>query len=587
MKTAKRLLTLALALCMLLGIPFAVSAADEPFEVVSVVEAPVGFDWESVTWVNGMTADTFKAQWLGKSVIVTFNHDLSETALQNLADKVVVPQVQAIGGTAGNLKGDYRGHINSRSIVFTHSYQGYIQPQGSVGSFANNNSYRTFDYVRETKSPNYFILWFISKTDTNDDGYMDMLTDVADTPLTGKPSTSEAAVAGIKTWRMTNRNVLDVLDVAPLADSKIANDADKGHIWLVKFNQNIDPTLKTTTGKILLWVTDANGNRLNGTYETCRIVTDYCTDTVLAIRPNQADYTVEYYENLAAQSGTTVGGYRVEFNDADDASKRNNCIDMFVSRTGEAFACTVSIDGFNWDTGSQQTYDLWVSDIFDVVGAKIGDVTYATFAQAMTAAKAGETVTMLNDAVNEGPVFVLNANVNLDLNGYTLTAENFMAFGHVTDSTDGEGKLIIGKDKYTDLLADNAAMPLYDGNGYRFFDYEFLYRQNVSTVAGANQYAVRLAFNKAKAYELLAANDDLKIGVNMTVTKDDGKVQHVNYVFSDNTMNEYAAQSAADMTKAKAIILTVHGVDGLNLTAQSVLTSPTRIALGGDLVMAQ
>ena len=587
MKTAKRLLTLALALCMLIGIPFAVSAADEPFEVVSVVEAPVGYDWDSVTWVNGMTADTFKAQWLGKAVIVTFNRDLSESALQNLADKTVVPQVQAIGGTAGNLKGDYRGHIDSNAIVFTHSYQGYTQPQGSSGSYNNNNSYRTFDYVRSTKSPNYFILWFISKTDTNDDGFMDMLTDVNGTPLTGKPSTLDYAPAGIKTWRMTDRNVLNVLNVAPLADSKISNDADKGHIWLVKFNQNIDPSIKTSTGKILLWVTDANGDRLNGTYETCRIVADYCSDDVLAIRPNQADYTVTYYENLATQKGTTVGGYGVEFNDSDGANKRNNCIDMFVSRTGEALPCTVSIDGFDWNTGSQQANDLWVSDLYEAYGAKIGDANYKTFAEAMTAAKSGETVTMLNDAVCAGPVFILNAGVNLDLNGFALTAENVMAFGHVTDSTDGEGKLVIGKDKYTDLLANNQAMPLYDQDGYRFFDYTFMYEQRESGDTNANKYYIHLGFDKAEAYELLAENDDLKISVNMTVTKADGKVQYVNYVFSDGTMNDYAQQSAANLAKTKAIILTVNGVAGMNITAQAAVVSPTRLSLAGDLVMAQ
>jgi|GEM_PF-1683525 len=567
MKTAKRLLTLALALCMLIGIPFAVSAADD-FQLVSAVEAPYTYDWESVVWDNAQTdaysttsAADFKAKWLGKAVIVTFNHQLHDDTLADLKSATCQVRFQAKGCTGhdGNLgQGRYLGHIDKTSIVLVHSLPG-------VNDATNAN--RTFDMFRKNYNPSTFVVTF-SGTKTVEDRNQ-TVKDVDGNALWRNPGHQ---------FTITERNPLTVESVTPLADSKVTNADDKGHIWLVKFNQNINPSgVETSKGKILMWVTDANGDRLNGTYETCRIVANYCSDTVLAIRPNSATYTVSYYENLAAQNETTIGGYGVEFMDGLGSSTRNNCVDSVLSVSGETLPLITKSNGG----------DSWISAMFEPFGAKIGDVNYRTFAEAMAAATAGNTVTMLNDAVNEGPVFVLDTDVNLDLNGYTLTADNFMAFGHVTDSTDGEGKLIIGKDKYTDLLADNKAMPLYDTDGYRFFNYKFQYKQNPSDNADANKYAVRLGFNKEEAYELLAQNDDLKLGVNMTVTKADGKVQYVNYVFSDSTVNSYAEQSMVDLSKEKAIILTVYGVGELDITAQASLLSPTRINLTGNLEFAQ
>lgn len=568
MKTAKRLASILLTLCMLIGLPVAVQAVGGTTTTPKSLELLNVFELPDDMCMN--EADK------GKYAILQFNTPLNASSLvegaeankmRKLNTTNMVIKIEALDSNGNRLEGGYcTGYAgscyfnNSSTLNFYSIY------------FAGSNSFAVWRDKGATQFKVY--IYELSTATSPQNGSID---NWKSNWITGNPplkaTTTEAGCDAIVL------NVVGKDDVLRFEQANMVSDTE----IMAKFSEAVEVARYKTSFDMNLCVVGADGTVIweQATQEAgslekvgadgwVRVPVDSSVMTAAQAKLDEnegATLKLKIYEVWVAEA--TFAGETTE----------NYMIDALYTTTNKALCVSDN-------TGAVAKVMV---DVVDLRGkeAIVGGTAYESVAAAVEAAKAGETVSLLKDAVNAGPVFVLNANVNLDLNGYTLTAENFMAFGHVTDSTDGEGKLIIGKDKYTDLLADNAAMPLYDGNGYRFFDYEFLYRQNVSPVAGANQYAVRLAFNKAKAYELLAANDDLKIGVNMTVTKDEGKVQHVNYVFSDNAMNEYAAQSAADMARSKAITLTVHGVDGLNLTAQSSLTSPTRIALGGDLVMAQ
>lgn len=577
MKTAKRLLTLALALCMVIGIPFAVSAADDDFQLVSAVEAPYTYNWESVVWDNTQTdpystksAADFKAKWLGKAVIVTFNHQLHDDTLEALKSATCQVRFQAKGYTGddfdGNLgQGRYLGHIDKTSIVLVHSLPGVND---------DTNANRTFDMCRKNYNPSTFVVSFSGTTTVEDRNQT--VKDVDENALWRNPGHQ---------FTITERNPLTVESVTPLADSKITNETDKGRIWLVKFNQNIDPSIKTSNGKILMWVTDANGDRLNGDFETCRIVANYCSDTVLAIRPNSATYTVSYYEDLAAQHETTIGGYGVEFIDGLGSSNRNNCVDSILSVSGETLPLiTKSNSG-----------DSWISAMYEPFGAKIGDVNYRTFAEAMAAATAGNTVTMLNDAVASDEYFMLKHNIKLNLNGYELTVNNyFMPFGQIVDTTDGEGKLVIAKDKVRSELANETYLPLYDTNGYRFFNYEFRHVVKEEE-ATKHVYSIALFFKEtnARAYDLLIAEDnaDMDFGVEMTIVQD-GEEKGFRWIVSNARMQQFAEKNEGIAAGSRsAITLTLTGIDKLGeatITSKQAIFEPEApvgfVHLAGDLV---
>ncbi len=103
------------------------------------------------------------------------------------------------------------------------------------------------------------------------------------------------------------------------------------------------------------------------------------------------------------------------------------------------------------------------ASVIDSEGNVIG--SYATLADAIAAAQSGETVKLLADAMLDY-VFVKKG-VTLDLNGYKLTAEYVSSFGTVTDSSAMAGKLVVAKN-CIHLNTDNAAMPIWDADGYRF-----------------------------------------------------------------------------------------------------------------------
>ena len=124
---------------------------------------------------------------------------------------------------------------------------------------------------------------------------------------------------------------------------------------------------------------------------------------------------------------------------------------------------------------------------------------YASLAQALAAATADDTIKLLKDTQETG-VFVTNG--TLDLNGKTLTATYLFATGHVIDSTDGTGKLVVGQ-KNVLFQKNEMYLPLYDGTGYRFFQYQIVTGKLTKESATSVKARLQLKFTNADAYTLL------------------------------------------------------------------------------------
>ena len=85
MKTAKQFLALILSLCMLIGMPMAVSAADgaDEFRITKAVEVSYNvMDWDNVTWSGSVNGTNFWNQdkYKGRMIAVYFNQDIPEDA---------------------------------------------------------------------------------------------------------------------------------------------------------------------------------------------------------------------------------------------------------------------------------------------------------------------------------------------------------------------------------------------------------------------------------------------------------------------------------------------------------------------------
>ena len=131
--------------------------------------------------------------------------------------------------------------------------------------------------------------------------------------------------------------------------------------------------------------------------------------------------------------------------------------------------------------------------------AKIGTVEYATFADAIAAAKGGDTVTLLCDVTEndkaDAQILYNLTGVTLDLGGYTYTQKNF---AHVFLGTGGvikNGKMVCDNGSYALFIGDEGETTAFtvDGvemvGGINIYNASGVVLKNL-TVNGTNYYAV-------------------------------------------------------------------------------------------------
>ena len=191
---------------------------------------------------------------------------------------------------------------------------------------------------------------------------------------------------------------------------------------------------------------------------------------------------------------------------------------------------------------------------------------FEKLSDALTAAKAGQTVKLLNDVANETFVMV-KAGVTLDLAGKNITDTTYIyVTGTVKDTADVKG--YVKAELYA--VFGNAFTPVYDSekDGYSFFDLDM---DSMWVSAESKAYfALKKSGDYEAAAKLMEANSsNRRVKAVITFSWDDKtSVGHQSYEFIDEHMSGYLSN-----VNAYALFAVVRGLgelgDGATITAQA------------------
>lgn len=176
-------------------------------------------------------------------------------------------------------------------------------------------------------------------------------------------------------------------------------------------------------------------------------------------------------------------------------------------------------DGVKSPYITDAAYRLWTDvNIIEAEDNKVligGELKDISVINTMTS---GEVILMADAEVDS---LTVNAGVTLDLNGKTVTvSENgtFAAFGTVKDSADGVALIKVNKDNVTLIPTNNTQTALYDGTGYRIYNYSVKSLPHRSNGTDAATYGVHVDFTNHAAYSALAeqgSNSGLQFFMNV------------------------------------------------------------------------
>lgn len=294
-------------------------------------------------------------------------------------------------------------------------------------------------------------------------------------------------------------------------------------------------------------------------------------ETVQAMVNTYNEYIAEMVADMAAEDKKIV------FNDNFTA----------VAALGEAGLCSdklhLSLAG---STALAEQYYRTVTAHYDTGSLKFDRLQAALNNQDKVVLTQDYTVTQL----------VIPADTTLDLNGYTVTATQVSAVttsSMIIDATEGKGGIKIAKNDaanvtyYLQIVENNAMLPLYDSADgcYRFFTAQTTHLQK----AGENSNSYKFGFQvdlADRAYELLtdAANADIVLQTQLTVTVDGEEKVNKIYTFTAETLSLYAAKKL-ESTRNWAITLTVTGFDAIDGDIIVITSTPKVVSSTGVLVV--
>lgn len=205
-----------------------------------------------------------------------------------------------------------------------------------------------------------------------------------------------------------------------------------------------------------------------------------------------------------------------------------------------------------------------IAQVVDADGKSVK--AFDKLSDALTAAKAGQTVKLLN-SVNGEKYVEVEANVTLDLNGYNITDVKLLwVTGEIIDSAANKG--VVSATKYL-LPADNGYAPVYNStkNGYSFFDLN-VFSDKTESGSGV-WFRLGKSTDRAAAVELMKANDEgRRIKAIVTVSWENGEEGSgkQSFEFADGKMATYLT----DITQY-AFEVTIGGLNRISgkITAQA------------------
>ena len=213
----------------------------------------------------------------------------------------------------------------------------------------------------------------------------------------------------------------------------------------------------------------------------------------------------------------------------------SNLKDVYYTGTQEQWTQIEILDGNEALFNANIKFLNCAAIVLDASGNLAGE--YETLAEAVDAAKSGETIVLKKDAQAEK--LILWGGVTLDLNGRTLTVDSILTFktANVVDSSaDSKGLLKINDADGNMIRENNAQLPVYDKalGGYRFFAVTV----NSHTITGKESATPKYWFtidvgNFDQLYALYQAGADLRIQALLTWTQLGGDMVCATYATAD------------------------------------------------------
>ena len=200
--------------------------------------------------------------------------------------------------------------------------------------------------------------------------------------------------------------------------------------------------------------------------------------------------------------------------------------------------------------------------------------TFGSVSEALMAAAPGETVKLM--ANTEEDLVYVRANRTLDLNGFTITANDVATVNGaniVDNSAANTGLLVVNSDNVI-ISSTNAQLPVWNGTGYIFTDVDFSRARVKDVTEDSFFFAFQPAFNAA-AKALIqdgGENNDISIEVRVSWNTDQGR-EYRNLVFNESQI--VTAISNPD----GAFTLTFSGFSALeiegDITVEAIVKSGT------------
>ena len=595
----KKCIALLLTLCLMLGLPFAVSAVgtENPteFKLLYAMEMP--------DWMAKNEADK------GRTILLYFNSKPSAPA-----DNVYF---ELLGYKPNNT--NLSSSDNSRTMAYNSRYGKWGETNMIAVTIDKNLN---GDYTEESTltaqfgNTNYVSdMWRIcisqpggTDNDSLINGWTNSLSQTLGADGRRKPyviggptlATGDALFVPI-----TKKANLLTMDSAVLADDKVT----------VTFSESVYMEKSRYGSAASLRVVDENYNVVK--YDAANTETPYSTTAgtdLTVVLDMQNAYTSTLVGTYSNPAGGKISGLTLkEHLDAANAQNGSNGYRLCFSlgdggydklpNTGEGANNKFVDSVWSYDAQNGHTYKPLVGNQYDGkrdrAWCEVTVVSYAasvngtpceTLAEALTAAESGQTVSLLKDTTLDS--VNVSAGVTLDLAGNILTASHVIAIGKITDTTDGAGLIAMPANDGTDehllaVPADNGMLPLYDSEneGYRFLNLQIKHEQRAAqdgvmfgTMLNTNETALRLLSDPANAGATLT--------MKMPLTVDGVEKTTLIYPFKAATITEYAQKTLEDPDSTYAIVLSVYGFSKLDtdvaLGATPILgTSTAATANGG------
>ena len=278
-----------------------------------------------------------------------------------------------------------------------------------------------------------------------------------------------------------------VKSVLNINDGEILSKAGYGLILVGADETTVE--LNITGGKI---------STEDTTYNLAVYVNHKTNAKNLTVNVTGGEFDGQFYLNGVTCDTMTAGNIAITDGIFENVSCGKTPAYGFI--TGGTFGNDVTAfcaEGYKAEQNTDGTYSIAVVPVY-VAKNLTTNVSYTSVAAAMMAARAGETVQMIADSVEEASVVVMMNGATLDLNGFDLTAAGLVAFNgnYVVDSSAATTGLLIVPQTNLTLPKNNTELPFWnESNGYYFVSPNTSgYQRFTEQTADGFRFAFRPAF---------------------------------------------------------------------------------------------